>query len=208
MSVESVDFVSQSDSHTSSDALISEASEDPEVFPEHWLDYPDVNFPHPDKPTINRDAAISPVPTPSASYTSNGVSALEAYQRMGNGPADHTADPPPHPKPSTALRPAKRLLTEYNPPPRLVTVGIKNIAWTDDVTAEVRATISEVMGPAADGVTTLPSFCAIRGGEGNDAPFVYFTAPSIDWARWFCATWNRTVASTVWEKSSAYYEIL
>ncbi|KAK0430547.1 hypothetical protein EV421DRAFT_276755 [Armillaria borealis] len=91
--VESVDFTSQPDSHTSSsDPLISEASEDPGVFPGHWLDYPDVKFPHPDEPTINRGAAISPAPIPSTSDASNGVFVLEASQRMGKRPADHTAD--------------------------------------------------------------------------------------------------------------------
>ncbi|SJL18258.1 uncharacterized protein ARMOST_21843 [Armillaria ostoyae] len=192
VSVESVDFTSQSDSHTSSsDALISEASGDPGVFPGHWLDYPDVKFPHPDKPTVNRGAAISPDTIPSTSDTSNDLIPVSVH-----------ANPP------TAPPPAKRRRTEYNPPPRPVKVCIKNIAWTDDATSEVRTTISEVLGPAADGVTTLPSFYAMRGGDGNLVPFAYFIAPSIDWARWFCRTWNRAVISTEWRDSSAFYEIV
>ncbi len=214
MSVESVDCTSQSDRHTSSDALISEASEDPGVFPGHWLDYPDVKRPHPDEPTINRGAgAISPASIPSTSDASDGAFVLGASQRMGKGPADHTADPLPvsvHANPSMAPPPAKRRRTEYNPPSRPVKVRIKNIAWTDDVTAEVRTIISEVIGPAADGVTTLPSFYATRGGDGNlvTVPFAYFIAPSIDWARWFCGSWNRALVSTEWRDSSAFYEIM
>ncbi|PBK58730.1 hypothetical protein ARMSODRAFT_102808 [Armillaria solidipes] len=194
-----------------SDALISEASEDPGVFPGHWLDYPDMKFPHPDKPTVNRGAAISPDTNPSTSDTSNGAFVLKASQRTGKRPADHTTDLIPvsvHANPPTAPPPAKRRRTEYNPPPRPVKVCIKNIAWTDDATSEVRTTISEVLGPAADGVTTLPSFYAMRGGDGNLVPFAYFIAPSVDWARWFCGSWNRAVVSTEWRDSSALYEIV
>ncbi len=76
------------------------------------------------------------------------------------------------------------------------------------MTAEVRATISEVMGSAADGVTTLPSFYAMRSVRREIAPFAYFIARSIGWARWFCAMWNQMIAGTIWRDSSAFYEIM
>ncbi|PBK80332.1 hypothetical protein ARMGADRAFT_80187 [Armillaria gallica] len=140
--------------------------------------------------------------TSSASYMSSR--AFEADPNPVAGPScisDHS-------NPSTALPPAKRTQTGYNPPPQPVKVGIKNIAWTDDVTAEMRTTINEVMGSAADGVTTLASFYAICEGDGNVIPFAYFIAPSTDWAQWFCTTWNRTVVNTIWRDSSAFYKIL
>ncbi len=194
VSVESVDFTSQSDSHTSSlDVLISEVSEGPGVFPGHWLDYPDVKFPHPDKPTVNRGTAIRPDPIPSTSDTSNGTFVLNVSQSTGKRPGDHTANPLPfsmHANPPMAPPPVKCRRTEYNPLPQPVKVCIKNIAWTDDTTAKVQITISEVMGPAAGKVTTLPSFYVTHGGDGNLVPSAYFIVSSIDWARWFCGSWN------------------
>ncbi|PBK79387.1 hypothetical protein ARMGADRAFT_137101 [Armillaria gallica] len=141
---------------------------------------------------------------PLPSYTSSSAFVPEA------DPAADTSHISQHPNSSTAVPPAsgKRMQTEYKPPPQPVKVGIKNIAWTKDVTSEVRATIGEVMGSAADGVTTLPSFYAMRGGQREIVPFAYFIAPSIGWARWFSVTWNQMVASTIWRDSSAFYEIM
>ncbi|KAK0442013.1 uncharacterized protein EV420DRAFT_1579068 [Desarmillaria tabescens] len=142
------------------------------------------------------------VPSASSSYTSNGTFAVEVIQ-------NESTDISEHPKPSVILPPAEHIRTGYNSPsPRQVKVGIKDIAWTKDVTAEVRATISEVMGSAANEVTMLPSFYAVREDGGNTFPPAYFITPSIHWARWFCAAWNRMVANILWRDSSAFYEMV
>ncbi len=217
---ERASFLFPSGGHASGSASISEASEYSEASPVQWLDYPCIELPSPNNlhesdfnawetgsaTTISRDVGIlsldSAAATPSPSYMSSR--AFETDPNSVAGPS-HILD---HPNPSTAHPPAKRMRTGYNPPLRPVKVGIKNIAWTDNVTAEMCATISEMMGSAADGVTTLPSFYAIREGGRNVIPFAYFIAPSIDWARWFCTAWNQTVVDTIWRDSSAFYEIL
>ncbi len=217
---EGASFPVPSGSHASGSASISETSEYSEAFPVQWLDYPCVELPSLNNwhesdsnawetgsaATISRGVGIlsldSAAATPSPSYMSSRASETDPSPVAG---PSHILD---HPNSSTALPPAKRMRTSYNPPPRPVKVGIKNITWTDDVTAEMCAIISEVMGSAADGVTMLPSFYAIQEGGRNGIPFAYFIAPSINWARWFCTVWNRTVISTVWWDSEAFYEIL
>ncbi len=217
---ERASFAFPSGSHESGSTSISKVSEYSEASPVQRLDYPCMELPSSNNwhesdsnawetgstVTISRGVGIlsldGAVATPSPSYMSSG--AFETDLNSVAGPS-HISD---HPNPSTAHPPAKRMRTSYNPPPWPVKVGIKNIAWTNDVIAEMYATISKVMGSTADGVTTLPSFYAICEGDGNVIPFAYFIAPSIDWAQWFCTTWNQTVIGTVWQDSSAFYEIL
>ncbi len=206
-----------SGSYTSGSTFISEASEYSEESRARRFDYSDVQPPLPgdrqknsfnasSTATINQDTTMLSLDStaPSPSYTSSSAFVLDA------DPVADTSHISQHPNSSTAVPPAsgKRMRTEYNPQPQPVKVGIRNIAWSKDVTSEVRATISEVMGSVADGVTMLPSFYAMHGVQREIVPFAYFIAPSIGWARWFCAMWNQMVTSTIWRDSSAFYEIM
>ncbi|KAF9012776.1 hypothetical protein BDZ89DRAFT_478446 [Hymenopellis radicata] len=153
--------------------------------------------------------AFAPVGPPPPPFIAPPPVGFPAMSRVAPPPpvagANHpnTARRPPKAPPAA---PAAKRVKGLIPKQGETVVTTTGITYGSDISGEAQATIRRVLRDLADPVVGLNSFRAFRGAPVMGMPTLQFLAPSVEWAAWFCESWNAEVVKSPWPDSRATYE--